>query len=332
VIPSGIERRSRDEAKHVHRFIIVLLLLTMSPILGWAQSPYHWSKVRQGGKEEANTRVTGMNDAGWFVGFYHWLDGSGEGAFRFSKNKLIEFAIPGAESTWVEDIGASSTIVGNYFVPPPDLDSGDGTMYAFMYRHGLNTHLIIDVPGAFWTFPFAVNNKNKAGLGYFAEYPQDTVEWGAAIYDYGTKTFTPVTAFGEAGVVIEGLNDHLDMAGTVTVNDGCWCVVIPWVRWQGVDYELSLPSGARLSPSGINNDGVVVGSVIDESGVKGFKMSMKTGVWEVIEHPVNKGTWTTHIVDIANNGQMLASVSRIADGYTEGWWLRPTSKAKVAGR
>lgn len=315
--------------------LATLFYLLCAPFL-WAQDTYHWSKIRQGGKEEANTWVHGINDAGWFVGDYSWLDLSGTGAFRFSKNTLIEFSVPGAHYTSVADIGASSTIVGNYSFNHLPEDGGEST-HAFMYRHGLNKVFTIDYPGAFWTFAFSVNNKNKAGLGFFKENPDESVEWGAAIYDYSKKSFTLVTAFdGETGVVIDGMNDNLDMVGTVSILSGCGCEVVPWVRWKGVDYELSLPDGQGLRPTGINNNGDVVGWLFNDQS---FKMNMKTGVWETIEHHQNtvaKG-WQTIVSDIANNGQMVATVQRVSDcdtpgtppcWYAEGWWIRP--KTQVA--
>lgn len=309
--------------------LATLFYLLCAPFL-WAQGTYHWSKVRQGGKEEAHTWVSGINDAAWFVGNYTWLDNFDRGAFRFNKNTLYELSLPGLEGEGlVHDVGASTTIVGTYF-------TGEGDHHAFMYRHGLESYFTIDYPNSFWSFGFAVNNKNKAAIGYFRDGVENEGVWGAAIYDYSKKTYTDVTAFGSTDVLIRGINDTLDMVGSVNSIGDCQCRIIDWVRWKGVDYEMSLPDGTSVYPRRINNNGDVVGTLGDG---RGFKMNMKTGAWEAIEHIQNtvaKG-WATHITDIANNGQMSASVERVSNcdtadtppcGYVEGWWVRP--KTQVA--
>jgi hypothetical protein len=318
-----------------HPRIIGIMLATLFSLACasslWAQSPYRWSLIRQGGKLEANTYVTGMNDAQWFVGQYEWLDGSDSGSFRFSKNKFYEFAVPGADVTWAEDIGSSSTIVGTYYT------EADGVYRAFMYRHGLNAYVDISYPGAFWSFGLAVNNKNHAAIGYYKEDPELGVVWGGAIYDYNKKTYTDVTGFDGGPVHILGINDALDMVAS----GGEDCTCSRFVRWKGVDYLMDVggPPGNEnlVYPNRINNNGDVVGNFIAEAGA-GFKMSMKSGVWEIITHPQNtlaKGWWM-NITGIANNGQMAAILIREPtsenEGYTESWWLRPTQPAKVAKR
>jgi hypothetical protein len=147
--------------------MILAMLLLVAPV--WA-AEYNWSKVRMGGKEVNNTLAAGTNDASWIVGYWETRDEIPESqAFRFQKNKFTPFTIPGAPDAvniFPEDIGASSTIVGTYRLPVLDA-RGWWTLHAFLYRHGLNDHIIIDVPGAVWTFAFAVNDKRQVALGYW---------------------------------------------------------------------------------------------------------------------------------------------------------------------
>jgi hypothetical protein len=149
---------------------VMFVLLLFVPYLGWP-AEYDWSKVRKGGKDVNNTHATGTNDAGWIVGY--WEDRSEvpeSQAFRFQKNKFTPFTIPGvpeAVRVQPEDIASSSTIVGIYFRPFDPSDLYAGTWHAFLYRHGLNDHILLDVPGAIATYPFAVNDKRQVALGYW---------------------------------------------------------------------------------------------------------------------------------------------------------------------
>jgi hypothetical protein len=304
--------------------VIPLILCAMFPLLAEAQS-YRWSLVRVGGKEQANTVATGTNDAGWIVGNYIYLTGNPqqEGAFRLSKNKYTEFDVPGVEeiSVWVEEIGKSSTIVGTYQVEGPE----GWTLHAFLYRHGMNDHIIIDVPGAFWTFPTALNDLRQVGLGYYYVEPTTgETKWGAAVYDYPTNTYTPVTVFGYSDVLISGINNHGELVGNANVHDAdgsCGCVHhYPFYRTGGQDHLLQTPHAPWVHPMGMNDHGVMVGGLLNGAG---FRWHLKTGAFEEIRHPTRVEGFSTWIEDIDNTGRMVAVNERWDDGYTESWWVRP---------
>ncbi|HEX2275653.1 MAG TPA: hypothetical protein VHN13_00820 [Candidatus Tectomicrobia bacterium] len=313
---------------------LVLLLVLLS--VGWAEAQsYQWSLVRFGEKGQFNTVATGTNDAGWIVGNYdgHADPSLPRGAFRFSQGKFYDFQVPGAEdaeNVVVEEIGKSSTIVGTYFAPPPcELDCGDGTLHAFLYRHGPQDHIIIDVPGAFWTFPLALNDKRQVGLGYFAEPDPDVTTWGAAIYDYATKKFTPVTVFGSTQVEIKGMNNLGDLVGLVwVVNQAGEEEQLAFLKRGGVDVVLEDPTGhSFLLPQGINDQRVIVGGLTNGAG---FRYDTATGAFQEIRHPVRVEGFLTYIAEIDNKGRMVAVNMRESDGYTESWWLRPVSSANMA--
>jgi hypothetical protein len=320
--------------------MLVGVLLLVAPYLAWP-AEYDWSKVRVGGKEQANTWAKGTNDAGWIVGNYQWRDDPTKpvGAFLFRKNTFIEFVLPGAEeaeSLSLADIGKSSTIVGTYVLPPEGLDEGDGTLHAFLYRHGLNDHSIIDVPGAFWTFPFKVNDTRQVAIGFFAEPGPGVTTWGAAVYDYATNTHTPVTVFGDTIVAVTGINNHGDLTGTVDVpvDHVCGCNIVQYafVKMAGQDQVLVPPDWAQLVwPNGINDHSIIAGTVLTQADeVVGFRVDLTTGVWEEIRHPTLQDGWALEVTDLDNQGRMTAIAQREADGYTESWWVRP--KTNVARR
>jgi hypothetical protein len=312
---------------------LVWILVLLS--VGWAEAQsYRWSLVRVGEKEQFDTIATGTNDAGWIVGNYrgHTDMSLPSGAFRFAQGKFIEFTLPGAETAQnlnLEEIGKSSTIVGTYFLPPTDMNQGDGTLHAFLYRHALNDHLIIDVPGAFWTFPLALNDKRQVGLGYFAEPDPDVTTWGAAIYDYATNTFTPVTVFGSTQVEITGMNNHGDLVGRVgVVNEAGEEEEWAFLKQGGEDHVLRDPDGQpTIIPHGINDHGVIVGALMNDAG---FVYDTVTGVFQEIRHPSRVEGFSTYVAEIDNKGRLVAVNQRLSDGYTESWWLRPVSSANMA--
>jgi hypothetical protein len=321
--------------------VLTVVLFTM---VTWAYGAedehYQWSKVRKGEKEQANTWAEGTNDSGWIVGNYIWRTEPFEGgAFRFKDNKFHEFTLPGAENVLhvnINDIGKSSTIIGTYTLPSTGDSEREWTLHSFLYRHSLNDYISIDVPGAFWTFPFAMNDKRQVGIGYFADAGLDLTTWGAVVYDYATNTFTPVTVFGHHVVTIGGINNHGDLTGNVEVplDGSCECQITHYgfVRIAGEDHLLFPPEWAlTIRPLGINDDGVVIGSALIADGWEvGFRVDLTTGVWEQIRHPNLKDGWHTRLTDIDNHGRMTAIVTRDDDDYTEGWWIRP--KSKVASK
>jgi hypothetical protein len=314
-------------------FAALTYFLFASLLPAWAEaaqgSGYNWSLVRKGGKEKADTIATGTNDAAWIAGNYYWRDGSGRGAFRFQNGKFTEFSVPGGLNPTIGDIESSSTMVGNYWEPD---GNGGELLHAYLYKHGLREFDLIDVPGAFWTFPTRVNANRQVAVGYFWDDGGQT-RWNSGIYDWNTKQVTPITVFGYTDVVIRGLNNHGEMVGSYTVHDPTNpCLCLSWENgfYRGADgqeEDLTAPDGRPLFPYAINHDGVVVGMTAWGTG---FKLDLNTGVFQDIPHPVRQDGFQTHIADIDNKGRMVAVNIRLEDSYTESWWLRPLQPKTVA--
>jgi hypothetical protein len=243
--------------------VIGALVGVLCASLAWSEEiKYRWSLVRKGGKEVNNTRATGTNDAAWFAGNWwgHKDPTNPGGAFRFQKGKFIPFTcpnIPEATKIEVADIESSSTIVGHLWVPN---GQGGETLHAFLYKHGLATCDVIDVPGAFWTFLFRVNANRQVAVGYFYTDGQGTF-WGAGVYDWATKQVTPVTIDGAADLVIRGINNHGELVGSYTLldpTDPCLCMFWDNGFYRSADGQivhLTTPNGGPIFPHAINDHG-----------------------------------------------------------------------------
>jgi hypothetical protein len=299
-------------------FVIATLVFMMLASIAWP-AEYRWSLVRNGGKEAHNTRVDEMNDGRWTIGITYghnkplqeyWF------RHRLGTKDFIPFVVPGAEDAqhlFLNGFGNNSTIVGTYVTD---------RLHAFLYRHGLRDHILIDVPGAVQTWPGAVNDKRQVGLGFFFvdDLDEDPSDWGAAVYDYATNRFIPVEVevegAAEVVVVISGLNNHLDMVGTVIAYDQHGrSEAFPWLRMDRVDYVGNLP----LQPMAINDRGVIIGRTDAGDAV----WETATGAFSIITHPkARPPQWQTELKAIANTGEIMATTTRQADGYIESWWLR----------
>jgi hypothetical protein len=297
------------------RMIAVAVLLGVVFLVGeaWAATTYRWSLVRVGGKDEANTYATGTNDAGWIVGNYIYLTGSPqqEGAFTLVKKEYQEFTLPDIEALEVAvvDVAKSTTIVGTYKVGTPE----SWELHAFLYRHSPQDHIVIDVPGAFWSFPTALNDKRQVAVGYYYTDEQGETRWATSIYDYATGAFTPVTVFGYTDVTVTGMNNKGEMVGvanTLDVDESCHCVHhYPFYRKGGKDILLTTPKALRVEPAGLNDNGLIVGSL--NTGL-GFVWNFKSGAFQEITPPMKDmpaSEWTTRVVAVDSTGTNRVKIS-----------------------
>lgn len=312
---------------------VLLVLLTLIPLPLWAQAPYHWSQVKIPGA--VDTLATGTNDGSWVVGNYFSRNGGPSGSFRFQKNKFTEFTVPGAAHVEVKGIGKASAIVGHYWTPDANPDQPLG----FLYLHSEGGRVVtLDVPDSWATEAWAVNDHRQVAISYLLPV-LPFGQWAAGVYDDATGAFTPVEAFGHVWTTITGINNHGDLTGFVLVptddpaSCACEYIYFAFYRGQGQDHLLVPPEWARaVLPNGLNDHGVVVGSAWTEEGLRGFRVDLTTGAWEQIVHPSKQEGYEVEVMDIDNQGRMVATHMRQSDGYTQSWWIRPKGKVNVASK
>jgi hypothetical protein len=203
--------------------------------------------------------VAGINPAGTIAGSFDIDRPPGSMGFIRVGESITPFAVGPTGRTTVADINASGSIIGAHLLGLFDhgfLRSADGSIVTF------------DVPGADATTPVAMNNHGWIS-GYwevldppqeqsFIRYPDGSI----TTFAVPGADFTIATDINSEGVVTGRAGAQADQrigGGFVRAVDGTLTIFRP---------------GQATYPSGINPDGLVVGTYIDRFGAEqGFLRS-----------------------------------------------------------
>jgi parallel beta-helix repeat protein len=238
----------------------------------------------------ANTRATGINDAGDTVGFY--VDAAQKThAFLLKQGKFTSFDFAGATTTQATAINSVGDIAGYYTYD-------DGLQHSYLYSGGQFTK--IDVPGANFTGALGLNDNGEV-VGH-TQFPGESMKgflWKQGQYSTYTfpETNTMACAFGN--------NANGDIAGHWRDTAG---TIRGYVLRKGryVSFEFPGAKGTMIDTGGISLSGDVVGPYTGADGkTYGFLYS--------------KGTFTTIAVPgaLATQARKINNLNDITGFYQD---------------
>jgi probable HAF family extracellular repeat protein len=227
----------------------------------WMDEPLAFRTIDDNADPTFN-QLLGINDNGRIAGYF----GSGADPAHpnngytvsrpYAQANFVNENFPGSAQTQVVGINDHGTRVGFY------VDAA-GANIGFVHRSGIFTSVINPATPAQGGVNqlLGLNNKGMAA-GFYND------AGGAAhgyIYYFHRKVFTPVTLPVMAdSVTATGVNDEGDISGFFTVNKVTSGFVL------GEDHSfmmIQLGGGTNTQALGISEDGVVVGSFVDSTGM-----------------------------------------------------------------
>jgi probable HAF family extracellular repeat protein len=243
------------------------------------------------------TNVYGVNDKGEIVGEY---GSTFSNAFYLKGTKFTEIAYPGAAWTQAEAINDSGVIVGDAGTSPDDEIAGFGfvlegkTFTAInypgavaTYAFGINKHedivgefdnetegsytetgyllskgafTVIAVPGAVDTVAYSINDAGAIVGTYLAS--DDSTH--GFLYQSGTYTTidypggfsqNELSGINDSGVIVGAYGDAVQFQHAFIYQSG---------QFTNADVPFGPP--ALIDPGTISNNGVIVGTYVDDSG------------------------------------------------------------------
>jgi len=232
----------------------------------------------------ANTRATGINDAGDTVGFYDDAALKTHG-FLLKQGKFTSIDFAGATTTQTVVINNVGDIAGYYTYD-------DGVQHSFLYSGGKFTQ--IDVPGASFTGALGLNDNGEV-VGH-TQFPGESMKgflWKQG--QYSTYTYPEPNKMG-CGF---GINNNGDIVGHWQDTAG---TIRGYVLRKGrfISFEFPGAKGTMVNTGGISLSGDVVGPYTGADGINyGFLYSR--GTFTTIAIP---GATATEARKINNSGDV----------------------------
>jgi probable HAF family extracellular repeat protein len=202
------------------------------------------------------------------------------------------FDYPGATDIRPTGINSSGKIVGDY----------DNWSHGFTYEAGIAAPL--NVFGSLWSFAYGINTQGHI-TGVYRGI--DGFNYSYLYYDGS------VTSFGISGnnTHAGGINDYDQIVGHI--NDG----TTGFFYDNGTEtFEFFVYPGDTIQtrPSGINNNGIINGLYLDNTGWHGF--IKKGDVFTSVDYP---GALNTYIIGINNYEVMIGSYDTVPNGERYGF-------------
>jgi len=210
------------------------------------------------------TEPNGMNDSGVIVGAYATASSS-EG-FELVGKTYTTIDYPGATFTEADGINRSGDIVGAWYCC--------GVDHGFLLSKGVFTS--IDVPGAADTTAYGINKTGEIVGVYF------TTDGDSHGFLYSGGTFTTIDyPGGYSQNYLAGINDQGVIVGgygeftTINGFEYQWEHAFIYDSGQFTNADVPLGPPAVTQPYQINNNGVMVGDYVDNSGtVYGYEAAV----------------------------------------------------------
>jgi len=234
-----------------------------------------------------------VNDSAKVVGY--WQDGSGNiHGYYWDGANFTSLDYPGASATLAEGINNDGVISGEYLIngeAPHGFTYQNGAFTTYDYPgfdgqtdgQGINNHgdLVgfynlntptgflssgssfdsLSYPGAGQTFPHALNDSDQV-VGYYRVGCCSS----PIGFLYANGTFTSIEYPNSYETYAYGINNAGVVVGYNTTNDGTH---VGWL-WQNGTFTSILPASANPGPTGINNNGQIVGYYVPGGVVHGF--------------------------------------------------------------
>jgi len=261
------------------------------------------------------TVAHGINNAGELVGAYS-NSGSTKAVsgFLLSNGILTTLNNPFATfsvTTEPNSIDALHQIVGSYsgqtstggIHPLPENHQG-----GFLYANGNWT--AFDAPQG--TYLGGINASGQIAGYHTGSNAQDETQ--AFTYQNGTYQ-----NFGPAGTEAFGNNDAGQVVGAYAAGLGASSVPPPthgFLYSNGTFSLLDGPSALSTTARDINNAGLIVGYLQNDSGTHGFAYSPTTGDWQLIDVP---GATATLVLGVNDSNQIVGSytdANNLVHGFT----------------
>lgn len=280
----------------------------------------------------------GLNDKGQVTGSYDGQHVDGSPGFIWRPGgKLVTFSVPGAAATGGVVISATGVVTGTYAVgrvPEGFARAADGTITTFSAPDGRYTGILGGNRKGWSVGGYA--SKSAPGQPFFRNPSGTLTEFTVP----GATTATAVainrsqtiagsssagafiraksgafTLFGDKYTTVGGINDAGTVAGIVG-GDG-----VGYLRASdGTITTFAFPAGAdRMSVSGINNSGTVVGFYYDSSNLAHGFIRTADGTFTSFDPA---GAAYTFIRAINNTGEIAGSYLD-ADGIWHGFFGTP---------
>jgi probable HAF family extracellular repeat protein len=274
-------------------FRFCLVLGMMLPAIARAQSGnYTFVNIDYPG--ETFSTPEAINDSGNIVGWYQ--DGSGNRhGFLYDGSTYSTLDYPGADATYPEGINNSGVISGEY------LTNHGTSAHGFIYENGTYTSFdepngngitdgqginnngevvgyynggptygfflsnggftSFNYPGAYSTYPHALNDAGKAAGYYRVEDASSPIG-----FYYDGSTFTSIEYPGGSQTYGSGINNAGTVVGYSNLNSFPYSVGFLWYAGQFT----TINSNDMPAPNGINNNGQIVGTYNPGGNYHGF--------------------------------------------------------------
>jgi hypothetical protein len=211
----------------------------------------------------AGTGINGINNRGTLVGTWFDSKGGGFGFVEQPGGQPTTFNYPGTTgvtfSSGINDVGIA---VGAY-------TDSSGVSHGWVRSAGGSLTQLEDPSGAGGTFPVTINDAGVV-VGYYFDASRATHGF---VYDHGT--FTTLDHPGALPTFLDAVNNSGAIAGNYTDASG---VAHGFLYEHGTFTTIDAPrAGTALNqgtaPSGIGSNGVIDGSIVNDSGFFGWLLS-----------------------------------------------------------
>ncbi len=249
-------------------FVIPLLLLSVAPT-ALSSSPgasFAFTTFDAPFFGAVNTEANGINVFGTVVGDYSDALGNNEHGFKRSPNGVFTpIDVPFGGATVAHDINSSGVIVGRYFDPTG--------RHCFVLNAGTYTTINVPFPGAIGTDCRGINDQGQIVGIYETLGPTgQRIRHGFLL---SGSIFTSIDApfVGVTRTVARRINNAGQIAGKYVLNGVEHGFLLDGGGFTSIEFPLARPTTA----SGINDNGMIVGTYIDPSGfIFGFTRTVDT--------------------------------------------------------
>ncbi len=216
--------------------------------------------------------ISGINSDGTVVGNFTTADGSQVGLIRAPSGRLTAPIIDPANPafTFLRSINDEGTIAG--------YDCDAVTCHGFTLDDGHFT--MRDMPGAFLTFVFAINNRGDLAGTFYSADPNDPGT-GFIAPRRGDPIVFPSPKPATLNFLVESVNDQRAAAGYGFISAGLNIEVFGFLRRpDGAFVDVAFPGATQTRVFGVNDCGIVVGAYfiapLQQHGFYGRPGALKT--------------------------------------------------------
>ena len=254
----GQDARVREDVKMKTRMFAVLAGSLLAPVAAQA-GEYVFTQIDYPGASQ--TQVFGVNNRGEVAGIglgtvvspftYKWEEGTFTDVPPVADDR----------ATYVLGINDAHVLVGSAF-------STDGTVQSGVVRRTDGTYTLFDHPDAVTITQARGINDQGMVAGYHDRADGTTIGF---VYRPGTGNFLDIVP--STMTLAHGINVAGEIVGSAQLNQGEACPRAPadsygWVRRTNAEIHFFRVNGLFTQARGINDRGVIAGTVLDDAGIR----------------------------------------------------------------